>query len=118
MYNCEICGREIFKKNRIGGYTVCSKHMHQYYKYGKFLDNNPRTNNDKNDYKIDGDIAIFNLYNQKNEKISEFIIDKEDIEKVKYHKWRISHKHVITGLPSKGTQKDLFEKLRNELDEE
>lgn len=106
-YKCEVCGRESFKKIKMGGYILCSKHMHQLHKYGKFLDNNPRTNNDKNDYKIDGDIAIFNLYNQKNEKISEFIIDKEDIEKVKYHKWRISHKHVITGLPSQGTQKDL-----------
>lgn len=107
MFKCEICGRENFKKIRLGGYTLCSKHMHQLQKYGKFLDNNPRTNNDKNDYIIIDNEVIFNLYNQKNEKIAEFIIDKEDIEKVKYHKWRLSHQHVVTGLPSKGNQRDL-----------
>ena len=68
MYNCEICGRESFKKIRYGGYTLCSKHMHQLHKHGKFLDNNPRTNNDLNDYEIKGDGVYFNLYNQKNNK--------------------------------------------------
>lgn len=107
MYKCEICGRESFKKNRYGGYTLCSKHMHQLHKYGKFLDNNPRTNNDLNDYEIKGDGVYFNLYNQKNNKVGEFIIDFDDIEKIKYHKWRLNHSHVVTGLPAKGTQRDL-----------
>lgn len=107
MYKCEICGRKSFKKIRLGGYTLCSKHMHQYHQYGHFLDNIPRTNNDLNDYVVYDDIAEFNLYNQKNEKIGSFFIDKEDLEKVKYHKWRISHGHVVTGLPPKGDQRDL-----------
>ena len=107
MHRCEICEREIFKKNKLGGYVLCLKHMHQLRNNGKFLDNIQRTNNDLNDYRIEGNEAIFNLYNQKNIKIGEFIIDLEDIEKVKYHKWRVSHNHVITGLPAKKTQKDL-----------
>lgn len=84
--------------------------MHQFHKYGKFLDDNPRTNNDLNDYWFDesnSEIVHFNLYNQKNELVDDFIVDKEDIEKVKYHKWRLSHGHVVTGLPAKGTQRDL-----------
>lgn len=101
MYKCEICNRESFKKIRYGGYTLCSKHMHQLRKYGKFLDNNPRTNNDLNDYIIKNDIAIFNLYNRQNEKVGEFIIDKEDISKVKYKKWRLSHGRVVTGNNTK-----------------
>lgn len=104
---CEICGRETNRIHHLHGYTLCSKHMHQLFNYGKFLDNNPRTNSDLNDYHIIGDDVWFNLYNQKNEKVGEFVIDKEDIEKVKYKKWRYSHNHVVTGLPSKGTQKDL-----------
>lgn len=104
---CDICGRRTNRTHRLGGYTLCSKHMHQLHKYGKFLDNIPRTNNDLNDYIIDGDIAIFNLYNQKNVKIGEFIIDKDDLHIVKYKKWRISHNHVVTGLPAKGTQRGL-----------
>jgi hypothetical protein len=108
MYKCEICGKESFKKIRLGGYTLCSKHMHQLHSYGKFLDDNPRTQNDLNEYKVVGDIAIFNLYDgTTSEKIDEFIIDSEDVEKVKYHKWRLSHSHVVTGLPYKGTQREL-----------
>ena len=82
MYKCEICGKDNFKKIRYGGYTLCSKHMHQLQKYGKFLDNIPRTNNDLNDYIIKNDIVYFNLYNQKNQKIGTFFIDLEDIEKI------------------------------------
>lgn len=105
---CTICGRLTNRTYNLNGYKcVCSKHMHQIHKYGHPLDKNPRTNSDLNDYEIKGDIVIFNLYNQKNEKNGEFIIDLEDIEKVKYYKWRISHSHVITGLPYNGTQKDL-----------
>lgn len=116
MYKCDICGRESFKKIRMCGYTLCSKHMHQFHKYGKFLDNIPRTNNDLNDYVINrqNNTAIFSLYNQKNVKIGEFIIDIDDLQKVKYHKWRLSYckknpncSHVITGLPYNKTQKDL-----------
>lgn len=107
---CEICGRETNRISKCWGYEMCSKHMHQFHKYGKFLDNNPRTNSDLNDYWFDKEnpeIVHFNLYNQKNECIGNFVIDKKDIEKVKYHKWRISHDHVVTGLPAKGTQRDL-----------
>lgn len=106
MYQCDICGRTVKKKIRLKGYTLCSKHMHQLLKYGKFLDNIQRTNNDLNDYKIKDDIAIFNVYNQKNIKVNSFIIDKEDLEKVKYHKWRIdTNNRIITGNSSKSKPK-------------
>ena len=107
MYECEMCGRKVNKKIRMCGYTLCYKHMHQLHKYGKFLDNISRTNSDLNDYVVSDGVAYFNLYNQKNEKIATFIIDVCDIQKVKYHKWRLSHGHVVTGLPSKGQQRDL-----------
>lgn len=102
MYKCDVCGRETFKKIRMGGYTLCSKHMHQLHKYGKFLDNNPRTQNDLNEYHIKGKDVYFDLYNIKCEKVAQFVVDFEDIEKVKYHKWRISHGQVVTGQPAKG----------------
>lgn len=89
---------------------MCSKHMHQFHKYGKFLDNNPRTNTDLNDYYQDEknpDSTYFNLYNQKNENIGRFIIDSEDVPKIKYKKWRLSHSHIVTGLPARGTQRDV-----------
>lgn len=108
MYKCDICGREIKKKYCLSGYVLCSKHMHQLHSHGKFLDNCPRTQNDLNEYTIQGDIAIGNLYNGvTSEKIDEFIIDAEDLPKVKYHKWRFSHSHIVTGRPAEHTQREL-----------
>lgn len=108
MYKCEICGRESFKKIRMGGYTLCSKHMHQLHKYGKFLDSCPRSAQDLNSFRLEEEIAIFDIYDGVNShKIGEFIIDKEDLPKVKYHKWRYCHSHIITGLPAQGTQREL-----------
>lgn len=97
MYKCDICGREVFKKIKMRGYTLCSKHMHQIHKYGHALDNNPRTVNDLNDYTIMPDGVYFNLYNVRSEWIGFFVVDLCDIELVKYHKWRLSHGHVVTG---------------------
>ena len=98
MYKCDICGRETFKKIRLKGYTLCSKHMHQIQKYGYALDNNPRTVNDLNDYQIKYGCVYFNIYNQRCEWVGFFIIDLCDIELVKYHKWRFnSFGHVVTG---------------------
>lgn len=114
MKKCSICGRETNRTTSINGYKcVCSKHMHQIFKYGHPLDNNPRTNSDLNDYITDGIIATFNLYNQKNEKVGSFIIDFDDLEKVKYRKWRLSHSHVVTGQPAKGEQKELSHIILN-----
>lgn len=97
MYKCDVCGRELNKKIRYHGYTLCPKHYQQYLKYGKFLDNIQRTTNDLNDYEIKDGIAYFNVYNQRNEYVGQFIVDVCDVEKVKYHKWRFSSSHVATG---------------------
>lgn len=101
MYKCEQCGRLSKKKIRYGGYTLCSKHMHQLQKYGKFLDDNPRSQKDPNEIRIIGDIAEIDVYNQQNERIATFIIDAEDVDKVKYHRWRMSYGRIVTGNKTK-----------------
>ena len=104
-YKCDVCGRKLEKKYRLGGYTLCSKHMHQLFDYGTFLDNNPRSSNDLNEYRIEGDIVIFDLYNVNSIKINEFIIDLADLELVKNKKWRLTNdNHIITGQPAKKEQ--------------
>lgn len=99
MYKCDICGREYKKKIRYGGYTLCSKHMHQLQHYKKFLDNNPRTVNDPNEYIIDKKnnvIRVF-LYDRHQDKKGEFIVDIDDLNKIKGRRWRLSHGAVLTG---------------------
>ena len=107
MYTCDICGRQCKKKIRLKGYTLCSKHMHQLLNYGKFLDNNPRTTNDPNDYEVCGRITKVNLYNVNNECIGQFIIDTTDLNLIKGRKWRKSHTHVVSGQPSKKEGREL-----------
>lgn len=104
---CEVCGRETNRTYRVDNKVVCSKHMHQWYKYHKFLDSNPRTQKDLNEYYIDANKAYFYLYDTRQNRIGKFVIDLEDIEKVKYRRWRISHQHVVTGQPAKSQQRDL-----------
>ena len=109
MYYCEVCGREMFKKHSLQGFKcLCSKHMHQLYKYGKFLDSNPRTQKDLNKIINNGETAEIELYNSTTcDVIGLCIIDSEDIDKVKYHKWRNSHGHVVTGSKSSGFSCDI-----------
>lgn len=96
---CSICDRKNTRIYALKGYkNVCSKHMHQILKYGYPLDANPRTIKDLNDYIIKGSIAVVNVYNQRDEKVAEFIIDKSDIDLIKYKKWRLSYLgYVVTG---------------------
>ncbi|MBQ7665155.1 MAG: hypothetical protein IJS42_00405 [Synergistaceae bacterium] len=95
-YVCDICGREIFKKNRIGGYTVCPKHMHQWFEHRRFLDNNPRTQNDLNEYRLREDGTVeFDCYDANSKVVGQFIIDREDLSKVRYHKWRIDSFDIL-----------------------
>lgn len=107
-YQCEICGRYLKRKNKAYGKTLCSKHLHQMMNYGKTLDSIPRTQKDLNGYIVKEDCVIGEIYDGKNsQKIGEFIVDREDFSKIRYHKWRLSHSHIVTGLPAKGTQRDL-----------
>jgi hypothetical protein len=89
-YKCDCCGRESFRKTKIQGYVLCDKHYRQFKKYGKFLDNNSRTIYDLNDYRVEDNVVYINLYNKECIKVAETMIDLEDLERVKYIKWRLS----------------------------
>lgn len=108
MWICDVCGREMRSKIRINGYTLCSKHYNQLKKYGKFLDNNPRTPLDKNEYHICGDVTYIDLYNKECEKIAQAKIDTEDLDKVKYIKWKLSGSGYVMNTPKfKGASKHM-----------
>ena len=98
--NCDVCGRYsdcLVGKN---GYKLCTKHYNQYKKHGKFLDSNPRTIYDKNEYHIYGDITYIDLYNKDCEVVAQAIIDTEDLDKVKDIKWKLSTSGYAMNTPS------------------
>lgn len=93
---------------------LCNKHYNQLKKYGKFLDNNPRTIYDKNEIRIDGDIAYMDIYNKNCDVIATTMIDIEDIPKVKYTKWKLSASgYVMNNLKFKGSNKHLSRVILN-----
>lgn len=98
---CDICGRMNKKKIAYYGQSLCPKHYNQIKKYGRTLDTNPRTIYDKNEINVYGDIAVIDLYDRSQNKISEAIIDSEDIHKVKYYKWRLNGAGYVINTPKK-----------------
>lgn len=92
---CIVCGREITNKCST---KYCKKHHNQIIKYGKTLDNNPRTKFDPNEFRFIGnDIVEFDTYNSIGEVVATYKIDAEDYPLVSQHKWR-----TIKGYASYG----------------
>lgn len=105
QHTCDVCGRKMFHKIKSHGYVLCNKHYNQLKKYGKFLDNNPRTIYDRNHFEIKGDIAIIDIYDKDCNKIAETIVDAEDIDRVKNIKWKLSNSGYAMNTPrNKPTQ--------------
>ena len=89
-YVCCICGRISHRKIKAYKKCYCNKHYRQIKKYDKPLDDNPRTIYDRNEIRITGNTAVMDIYNQNAEKIAETIIDADDVNKIKYIKWKLS----------------------------
>lgn len=87
---CKVCGASSELREFIS--DVCNKHYQQFFRYGKYLDSNPRGVNDPNEIIQYEDYAEIILYNMKNEEVSRTKIDLEDVEKCKSLKWRINDK--------------------------
>lgn len=81
---CKICGREV-DKLKLG---MCRKHYEQYYKYGKVLDNNPRTVHDDNEIRVYDTHGEIDTYTNTGEIQNTFKFDLEDIKYLVNHKWR------------------------------
>lgn len=94
-HKCEICGRPWRKKLVAEGKIVCNKHYKQFKKFGYFRDKSPRTQCDKNEIEIQGEVAFIYLYDRFYNIIAKAKIDTEDIGKVKYIKWRLNHNNYV-----------------------
>ena len=96
---CKICGREV-SKLKLG---MCRKHYEQYCKYGKVLDNNPRTVWDDNEIRTYKDYGEIDTYTNTGEVQNTFKFDLEDIKYLVNHKGRTVFKgktktpYLVTG---------------------
>lgn len=84
-YFCAICGR-MHNGNESSKY--CTKHHWQLKKWGKFLDCNPRTKYDPNEFRFVGDYVEFDTYDSLTGNVKfTYKISLEDYDAVKRHKW-------------------------------
>lgn len=98
-YKCDICGREVSRKIKAFGILYCDKHYKQVKKYGHVLDNNPRTLLDRNEIHIEGNVAYVDLYDKNCNVIAQAVIDTDDIEKIRYTKWKLSGSGYAMNTP-------------------
>lgn len=105
IHYCSVCGvsseeKNVHKNKNYGDY-LCDKHIRQYNKYGKFLDNSSRGVFDKNEIRKYEDYAEIDTYDSYGNVISTFKIDLEDVDKLKNKKWRtvfkLSKPYLFTG---------------------
>lgn len=87
---CDICGREDSecKIKCVKGNLYCPKHLTQYYRYGKFLN---ETIYDKNEIIIESDCAKIILKDRYLKVVGIAEIDIEDVSKCEQYKWHIKH---------------------------
>lgn len=100
---CNQCGKTIAATNThtvtCDGLQmlVCGKHYSQFVKYGKFLDESPKSTHDGNEYEVVGDSVWVYCFNRKCEPSGKFVIDLADLKKVAKHKWRYWKGRFYTG---------------------
>ena len=83
-YFCIACGRKHKRKSS----KYCGKHETQLKKFGKVLDNNPRTKFDPNEFRFINDYVEFDTYSAPScEVYRTYIIDAEDYPLVSKYKW-------------------------------
>lgn len=99
FYICSVCGRLIKHKIKAYGKVYCPKHYKQTKKYGSPIDENPRTIYDKNEIRICGNIAYIDLYDKHCNVINTAIIDSDDVQKVRYIKWKLSNSGYVMNTP-------------------
>lgn len=88
---CPQCGR-VFMISKGRGEKYCSKHRHQLTNYGHFLDSNPRSKNDPNEYTVKGNVTEVCTYDKAGNPKYTFMIDTEDIMTVLKYKWAYREK--------------------------
>ena len=78
---CPACNKEHYYSGNKDGY--CEKHYYQLLRYGKLLDNSPRSIYDSNEYRTEEEVTYISVYDKRGIKLpEEVIIDTEDLQKI------------------------------------
>mgnify|MGYP000199194743 CR=1 FL=1 len=83
MKFCKVCG-----KPEVKAHGLCVKHYNQLLKYGKTMDNNPRTVWDKNEIRVLNNYVEIDTYDQFGNVLVTYKIDIEDVPLLSNSKWR------------------------------
>lgn len=111
-YRCSVCGRQLFRKIKSHGKVYCNKHYNQIKRYGTPQDTNPRTTYDKNEIIVDGKVARVKLYDAHCNHIATAIIDAEDVNKIRYTKWKLSASGYAANTPKfSGSNKHMHREI-------
>lgn len=117
IHCCEICGVSSTEKRvnfiKEADMYLCRKHREQFMKYGEFKDSNSRSVFDSNEVRSYKNYAEVDTYDSYGNVVETFIIDLDDVEKLKGHKWRTVYKndkpYMFTGNQDK--EKIYFHRL-------
>lgn len=111
-YRCCVCGRQLFRKVKSHGKVYCNKHYNQLKKYGHAIDNNPRTLMDRNEIIVNGKVARVKLYDARCNHIATAIIDADDVDKIRYTKWKLSASGYAMNAPKfSGSNKHMHREI-------
>lgn len=99
---CKQCGRS-YIYNGHNSKDYCDKHRHQLKTFGKFLDSNPRTKYDPNEFRFKKSYVEFDVYKPiEGTVIATFIIDFDDYPEVSKYKWGINNNgYAISRIDNK-----------------
>ncbi len=109
MKICEICGcneeeTHCMTVSKKWNMTLCGKHIQQLKRHNKIIDasKQERNRNELNEIRIYEDHAGIVLYNMQGKEIAEALIDLDDVEKCKEHKWFIEDEnYYVTSAKNK-----------------
>ena len=91
---CPVCNKVHTFVSKEG---LCEKNYYQKLRYGKFLDNSPRSIYDPNEYRVEGDITYIYVYDKHGVKLDkEVIIDTKNIPIILKYKVYV-HNNIKTG---------------------
>lgn len=106
---CKQCGRS-YIYNGHNSKDLCDKHRHQIKSFGRFLDANPRTKYDPNEFRFIDNYVEFDTYKPiTGEVTGTFKIDTEDYPEVSKYKWCMNRSgYAVTATPKNGKKERIL----------